>query len=63
MIAHVGRRRLAGRLLGAGSLLVPAGFFLGGTWPAEGDPALFIVLVPAGAVLALVGLAMLFARS
>lgn len=57
------RLRLAARLLGAGSLLVPSGFLLGGLWQAEGDPSLFIVLVPAGALLALLGVGLVIAGS
>jgi hypothetical protein len=49
-----GRVRLrASRLVRAGAVLVPAGFLLGGVGNAEGDPSLAIVLVPVGAVLAL----------
>lgn len=62
MIADETRRRRASRLLRTGSLLVPAGFLLGGIAPAEGDPSLFIGLVPVGAVLALAGLAALLFR-
>ncbi len=44
-------RSLASRCLLAGSLLVPAGFFLGGVFIYRGDPGLGALLVPAGAVL------------
>lgn len=54
-------RARASWLLRAGAMAVPAGFFLGGLIPAEGDPSLFIVLVPAGALLMLAG-AVLTAR-
>lgn len=57
MIADAGRRLRAARLVSLGSVLVPAGFLLGGLVPAEGDPSPAIVLVPAGALLALLGLA------
>jgi hypothetical protein len=46
-------RRRASRLLRAGAVLVPAGFLLGGVGNAEGDPSLAILLVPLGAILAL----------
>jgi hypothetical protein len=48
-------RARASWLLRAGAATVPAGFFLGGIANAEGDPSLFIVLVPAGALLMLAG--------
>ena len=48
-------RALASWLLRAGAAAVPAGFFLGGLGQSEGDPSLFIMLVPAGALLALAG--------
>ena len=44
-------RSLASRCLLAGTLLVPAGFFLGGIFIYSGDPGLGVLLVPAGAVL------------
>jgi hypothetical protein len=43
-------RRRVSRLMLAGGGLVPLGFFLGGVGNAEGDPSVFIVLVPAGAL-------------
>jgi hypothetical protein len=52
-----GRRLVLSRLLRLGSVLVPAGFFLGGIGNAEGDPSLAILLVPLGAVLVLVAVA------
>lgn len=63
LVQDLGRRRQAARLLAAGSLMVPAGFLLGGLWQAEGDPSLFIVLVPAGALLALLGVGIVIASS
>ena len=48
-------RALASWLLRAGATAVPAGFFLGGIAQSEGDPSLFIMLVPAGALLMLGG--------
>jgi hypothetical protein len=44
------RQRLASALLIAASVLLPGGFFLGGTFMYEGDPGLGIWLVPLGAV-------------
>jgi hypothetical protein len=44
-----GRQRLASALLMAASVLLPGGFFLGGTFVYEGDPGLGIWLVPPGA--------------
>jgi hypothetical protein len=60
-LASESARARASWLLRAGATAVPAGFFLGGLAPAEGDPSLFIVLVPAGALLMLAG-AVLTAR-
>lgn len=59
MMLHAGRRETASKLLRFGSLLVPAGFLLGGIANTEGDPSLFIFLVPTGALLALLGLGLL----
>lgn len=42
-------RRTSGLML-AGSVGVPAGFFLGGVWFFDGDPGLGILLVPVGAI-------------
>ena len=42
------RQRLASALLMAASVLLPGGFFLGGTFVYEGDPGLGILLVPLG---------------
>ncbi|MCP4170975.1 MAG: hypothetical protein GY758_09415 [Fuerstiella sp.] len=44
-----GRRRLASRALGAASLMIPLGFFLGGIQIHSGDPGIGILLLPAGA--------------
>ncbi len=57
-IAEPERRARAGRLLRTGSLLLPVGFFLGGVGNSEGDPSLFILLVPAGGLLALIALSL-----
>ncbi|MCA9660805.1 MAG: hypothetical protein KC486_20855 [Myxococcales bacterium] len=40
----------AGRLLGVASVLMPAGFFLGGLWFYAGDPGPGVLLVPVGGV-------------
>lgn len=50
-----GSRTLASRALVAGTLLLPAGFFLGGVFVYEGDPGFAILLAPIGALLVLVG--------
>ncbi len=58
--------RLAGRLLLAATVLMPAGFFLGGAWYYAGDPGLGILLVPVGGfalIAALVLLALASRRS
>jgi hypothetical protein len=49
------RSRVAG-LLGAGALLMPLGFLLGGILNSEGDPSLGILLVPAGGLILIGGL-------
>lgn len=57
----IGRRlRVASGTLSAGTLLIPAGFFLGGLDARSGDPGLLVALVPAGAFLLLVGLGLTF---
>ncbi|MBK7974671.1 MAG: hypothetical protein IPK07_15805 [Deltaproteobacteria bacterium] len=53
------RRARAAALLRFGAPLVPVGFFLGGFGAAEGDPSLFVVLVPIGGGLCAVAVAML----
>jgi hypothetical protein len=49
------RHQLASALLMAASVLLPGGFFLGGTFVYEGDPGLGIWLVPPGAVCLFLG--------
>jgi hypothetical protein len=44
-------KRLASRALLAATVLMPAGFFLGGLFIYSGDPGLGILLVPAGGIL------------
>jgi len=46
-----------GRLLRAGAVLMPLGFFLGGVMSSEGDPSLGVLLVPLGGLLLVVALA------
>jgi hypothetical protein len=48
--------------LSAGTLLIPAGFFLGGVAAQGGDPGPAIALVPAGAVLLIFATVQLFLR-
>ena len=47
--------RGASRALFWGSVLLPAGFFLGGLVIHDGDPGLGVLLVPVGALLVLYG--------
>lgn len=47
---HAPRLRFAGKCLVLASLLLPGGFLLGGLVIHGGDPGLFILLVPVGAV-------------
>lgn len=59
--APLGRRlRLASGSLSAATLLIPSGFFLGGLGAESGDPGLLVALVPTGAFVLLVGLALTF---
>jgi hypothetical protein len=44
------RRNLASALLRAATILMPAGFFLGGLFTYSGDPGLGILLVPIGGI-------------
>ena len=43
-------RKLAGTCLNVGTVLIPAGFILGGLKIYGGDPGLGIILVPVGAL-------------
>lgn len=52
------RAVVASRALLAGSLLLPLGFFLGGLIHSEGDPGLGILLVPVGALLLILPIAL-----
>jgi hypothetical protein len=51
--------KLASRLLQISSGLIPAGFFLGGIWTHGGDPGIGIVLVPVGALMLAVAVALI----
>jgi len=51
--------RLASFLLMDALVLLPLGFFLGGAWHTEVDPALGILLVPVGAAFLLVAVALI----
>jgi len=52
---HFGRLRFASACLLVGGLLVPLGFFAGGLFARNGDPELFVMLVPIGALLLFLG--------
>ena len=57
--AWEGRSRdLASSCLISASILMPAGFFLGGATPHAGDPGLGILAVPAGGALLLIAVAL-----
>jgi hypothetical protein len=49
-VSRLGRFGLRG-----GAIVMPVGFFLAGLWHPEGDPGLFIWLVPAGAAMTIFG--------
>lgn len=51
-------RRTASMSLRGATLLMPAGFFLGGVWLYGGDPGLGVLLVPVGGVLLVVATAL-----
>ena len=50
------RRGSIARWLWFGAIAMPLGFFLGGVLNSEGDPSLFVLLVPAGGMALLVAL-------
>lgn len=52
----------ASKLLLAGTVLVPGGFFLGGVWIHGGDPGLGVLLTPVGALM-LLGAVLMTARA
>ena len=47
-------RLIASRCLISGTVLMPAGFFLGGVVIYDGDPGIGVALVPVGALLLLI---------
>lgn len=49
------RLRFASACLVVGAVLVPLGFFAGGVFARNGDPELFVLLVPIGALLLFLG--------
>lgn len=56
-------RLMASRCLLGATVLLPAGFFLGGVVIYAGDPGLFIVLVPVGALLLLAAVLLIARRA
>ncbi|HIF40937.1 MAG TPA: hypothetical protein EYQ74_07555 [Planctomycetes bacterium] len=56
LIREEQRRRFVARWLTVGAVTMPLGFLLGGVLNAEGDPSLFILLVPAGGLALLAAL-------
>ncbi|HEU4389191.1 MAG TPA: hypothetical protein VFV34_15420, partial [Blastocatellia bacterium] len=54
--AHLKLPRAARIGLRFGAVMMPVGFFLAGLWHSEGDPGLFIWLVPVGAALLIFGM-------
>ncbi len=54
-----GPLKLASFFLLDATLLIPLGFFLGGLWPSEVDPWVGILLVPAGALLLFLAVALI----
>ncbi len=52
------RLKLASFFLIDAAVLIPAGFFLGGVAPSEGDPSTGVLLVPAGAFLLVAAVAL-----
>lgn len=63
LCAHTAKpSKVASACLVGAFVAMPLGFLLGGAWPLGGDPGAGIALVPLGAVLLLLGLA-LAARS
>jgi uncharacterized membrane protein YfcA len=54
-----GRLKLASFFLLDAALLIPLGFFLGGLFPSEHDPWMGILLVPVGALLLFIAVALI----
>jgi hypothetical protein len=50
LLPEEGRRAGVARWLALGAIAMPLGFLLGGVLNHEGDPSLFVLLVPAGGV-------------
>ena len=59
----VGRLKLVSFFLIDAALLIPLGFFLGGLAPSEGDPWFGILLVPLGALLLFIAVALIIASA
>jgi len=59
----VGRLKLASFFMLDATLLIPLGFFLGGIAPSEADPWIGILLVPLGAILLFVAVALIIFAS
>jgi hypothetical protein len=55
----VGRLKLVSFFLLDATLLIPLGFFLGGLFPSESDPWVGILLVPLGALLLFIAVALI----
>lgn len=55
----LGRLKLASFFLIDAAVLIPLGFFLGGLWPTESDPWVGVYLVPLGALLLFIGVAII----
>ncbi len=55
--------RAASASLIAGTVLVPGGFFAGGLFVHGGDPGLGAILIPPGAILVLISLALILRAS
>jgi ABC-type multidrug transport system permease subunit len=58
-----GRLKLASFFLIDAAILIPLGFFLGGVAPSEVDPWIGIVLVPLGALLLFIAVALVIASA
>jgi hypothetical protein len=56
-LGNLPRLKLASSCLIVAALLLPLGFFLGGVFASAGDPGLPVLLVPVGALLLVVGIA------
>jgi hypothetical protein len=57
----VGRVKVASFFLLDAAVLIPMGFFLGGISPSEADPWLGVLLVPPGALLLFIAVALIIA--